>query len=295
MYHLPIYPIVQPSSILLLSFLHASSAIDFFNDKFPSRRQLNSQVSNIFNGENDNSDGVVVTSVFDAESSSAFTNIISRQNRRGRRSNDFSFSLNLPDLSTPNENVKNEDQNELLIHYSFDCTESNSNDQSNTSFFLCSNQHRQEREGRNLEENHDGSPKALFGINGPFIAGVIESASLRVQIISHIDRDDVGDMSNVTYRYAAAKPEDVFYEHVGLEAEREPAHQQIYLDDGFYDNGRNMKSKESSFQDRNIFMGTDRQQHDIIANSGVCFLIEEMKSQYFIISITALFNYNYTV
>jgi len=169
-----------------------------------SRRLTDSEIFDALPNDSPINDKVV-TGAFDADSISAIANMISAQSGSSKSSTP-SITLKLPDLLGDND----------YLSYSFDCDKRITSDETSKSFYKCSDQQR-----RKLEED-DTTPltKVFIAMNGPFVSGVIEhGASVRYEIRSHIERDDDGDMVNVSYSYAAAKSEDVSYQHVGLAAE----------------------------------------------------------------------------
>ena len=53
-------------------------------------------------------------------------------------------------------------------------------------------------------------------MNGPFVSGIVELSAVRYEIRTHIERNDNGDVIDISYGYAAAIPEDISYEHIGI-------------------------------------------------------------------------------
>ena len=138
----------------------------------------------------------------------------STSNTTSRSSDTLSFSLNLPDL--------NRDTDDDTILFSFDCEQGMSNEDSDTSFFRCTNQQqrRRRRHPMNINTPNNAVPpppvaNAFIGTNDEgVVTGLIESDSVRYEIKSRIERDDEGNYSNLSYTYAAAKSSDLYYVYI---------------------------------------------------------------------------------
>ena len=140
----------------------------------------------------------VVTGSFDAENFLCLSQ--HQQHERGNTNSSLSISLKFPDIS--GDSGENDE-----LNFSFDCHEGTSNDQSHTSFYVCSD----ENQRRNLRVDGTFLPptKTYIGMDGAFVSGLVVSPSTRYEIRTHLNCDGCR-RGGVSYSYAATLSQDTF-------------------------------------------------------------------------------------
>lgn len=140
---------------------------------------------------------LIQTGVLDKESNINLGHLA--KHRKHQRSSGFQVSLNLPSLAGTEEEPSS---------VSFNCDEKASRGDASTYTCTSDTQRRLSKaDGRTMTES---SAKAYFAINGPFIFGGVKVEEshgippIKYQITTVMQRDENNEMTNVSYKYAAA-------------------------------------------------------------------------------------------
>lgn len=148
--------------------------------------------SSIFDAEEPD-DSPVIKGKFNYDSSSTFATLAMDRSRYAAPKS-FSMSLELPDVR---------DNDSEVLDMALDCMEKGG-EMDGMGYYVCNDENRRRLLGKQVTAP---PTKAFFGMNGKLVSGVIESSAYRYEIVTNYVRDKYGEVIDVEYGYAGARPQ----------------------------------------------------------------------------------------